>query len=60
MENQNNRTVKSTWAIGGGVLVGLGIGFIYLQQLALACVGCTIAGLGVDFRNKLRFSAVVY
>jgi hypothetical protein len=37
---------KSTWAIGGGLLIGLGIGFFYLQESVLAFVGAIIAGLG--------------
>lgn len=38
---------KSTWAIGGGVLVGLGVGFFFLHISALAFVGSIIAGLGI-------------
>jgi hypothetical protein len=38
---------KSTWAIGGGLLLGLGIGFFFLQVSALAFVGSIIAGLGL-------------
>ena len=38
---------KSTWAIGGGLMLGLGIGFFFLQQSALIFVGCIIAGLGL-------------
>jgi len=38
---------KSTWAIGGGLLLGLGIGFFFLRASALAFVGCMIAGLGL-------------
>jgi len=38
---------KSTWAIGGGVLVGLGVGLFFLTQSALFFVGSLIAGLGV-------------
>lgn len=38
---------KSSWAIGGGLLVGLGIGFFFLQTSALIFVGSTIAGLGL-------------
>lgn len=38
---------KSTWAIGGGVLAGLGVGFFFLPHSALAFVGALIAGLGV-------------
>ncbi|UPW19689.1 hypothetical protein M0C34_05250 [Agarivorans sp. TSD2052] len=37
---------RSTWAIGGGTLVGLGIGFFFLQHSALAFIGSLIAGLG--------------
>jgi hypothetical protein len=38
---------KSTWAVGGGLLLGLGVGFFFLQQSALAFVGCILAGLGL-------------
>lgn len=38
---------KSTWAIGGGVLLGIGVGFFFLQASALAFVGCLLAGLGL-------------
>ena len=38
---------KSTWAIGGGVLVGIGVGFFFLQTSALAFVGSILAGLGL-------------
>ena len=38
---------KSTWAIGGGVLLGTGVGFFFLQVSALAFVGSILAGLGI-------------
>jgi hypothetical protein len=38
---------KSTWATGGGVLLGVGVGFFFLQTSALAFVGSILAGLGV-------------
>jgi len=38
---------KSTWAIGGGVLVGLGVGLFFLRTDALAFVGSILAGLGI-------------
>lgn len=39
---------KSTWAIGGGLLLGVGVGFFFLQQgSALAFVGSMIGGLGL-------------
>ena len=38
---------KSTWAIGGGLLLGLGVGFFFLKGSPLAFVGSLIAGLGL-------------
>ncbi|WP_339713345.1 hypothetical protein [uncultured Sneathiella sp.] len=38
---------KSTWAIGGGVLLGLGVGMFFLEASALAFVGCIMGGLGL-------------
>lgn len=38
---------RSTWAIGGGLLLGLGVGLFFLQQSALIFVGCMLAGLGL-------------
>jgi len=48
-ENQNisKKDDKSTWAVGGGLLLGLGVGFFFLQESALAFVGSLIAGLGL-------------
>jgi hypothetical protein len=43
----NKKDDKSTWAIGGGLLLGLGIGFFFLQVSALAFVGSILAGLGL-------------
>lgn len=42
----NKEEDKSTWAIGGGLLIGVGIGLFFLQVSALAFVGSIIAGLG--------------
>jgi len=38
---------KSTYAIGGGLLLGLGVGFFFLQVSPLAFVGSILAGLGL-------------
>ncbi|CAB1081027.1 hypothetical protein D1AOALGA4SA_8692 [Olavius algarvensis Delta 1 endosymbiont] len=38
---------KSTWAIGGGVLIGIGVGFFFLKESPLAFVGSMLAGLGI-------------
>lgn len=47
MSDVINKSDKTTWAIGGGVLLGLGVGFLFLHQSALYFVGSLIAGLGV-------------
>ena len=43
---------RSTWAIGGGVLMGVGVGFLFFDraapaETAIPFVGCVIAGLGL-------------
>ena len=38
---------KSTWAVGGGLLIGIGVGFFFLQESPLAFVGSLLAGLGM-------------
>jgi Na+/melibiose symporter-like transporter len=51
---------KSTWAIGGGVIMGTGVGLFFLQTSALAFVGSILIGLGfglfitaiISSRNK--------
>ena len=47
MSDVSNKSDKTTWAIDGGFLLGLGVGFFFLQQSALYLVGSLIAGLGV-------------
>lgn len=46
MGDTNRDNDKSTWAIGGGVLIGIGVGFFFLEKSPLAFVGCTLGGLG--------------
>ena len=43
----NNIKDKNNWAIGGGILGGLGIGFFFLAESALMFVGSIILGLGI-------------
>jgi hypothetical protein len=38
---------KTTWAIPGGLMMGLGVGFFFLKASALYFVGCLIGGLGL-------------
>jgi hypothetical protein len=47
MGDANEKGDKSTWAIGGGLLIGLGVGFFFLKASALAFVGSMLAGLGL-------------
>lgn len=47
MDDNNKGNDKSTWAIGGGVLLGVGVGFFFLQESALAFVGSILLGLGL-------------
>jgi len=41
------KTDKSSWAIGGTTLIGLGVGFIFLKTSALIFVACILIGLGL-------------
>jgi len=38
---------KSTWATGGGVLLGIGVGFFFLSTSVFAFIGSIMAGLGI-------------
>ena len=38
---------KSSWAVGGGIILGLGVGFFFLRTDALWFVGCIMIGLGL-------------
>ena len=43
----NKKDDKSTWAIGGGILIGIGVGFFFVQDSPLVFVGCILLGLGL-------------
>jgi len=45
MANKTND--KSTWAIGGGIIIGIGVGFFFIQESPLAFVGSMLVGLGL-------------
>lgn len=38
---------KSSWATGGGVMLGVGVGFFLLERSALFFVGSILIGLGI-------------
>ena len=35
------------FAVGGGTMIGLGIGFVFLRTSPLLFVACLLAGIGV-------------
>ena len=47
MDNTNKKDDRSTWAIGGGLLLGMGVGFFFLKESVLAFVGSMFIGLGL-------------
>jgi len=47
MDKTNKKDDKNTWAIGGGVLMGIGAGFFFLEEFPLAFVACILLGLGL-------------
>jgi hypothetical protein len=49
---------KSSWAVGGGVLLGTGVGFFFLQKSALFFVGCILVGIGVGLILAAVISAL--
>ena len=38
---------KGSWAIGGMTMVGIGVGFIFLQTSPLVFVACILIGVGL-------------
>ncbi len=58
MEKTNKKEDRSTWAIGGGILLGIGLGFFFLRESALAFVGCIVLGLGLGLIITAIISAV--
>jgi hypothetical protein len=49
---------KSTWAVGGGLLLGVGVGFFLLEKSPLAFVGSIVAGLGLGLLIAAVLAAV--
>ena len=47
MDNSNKKNDKSTWAIGGGVLIGVGVGIFFIRTYPLGIAAFTIIGIGV-------------
>ncbi|UCB52857.1 MAG: hypothetical protein JSV10_01840 [Candidatus Zixiibacteriota bacterium] len=47
MNEINKKNDKSSWAIGGTTLIGIGVGFIFLQTSALFFVASILIGIGL-------------
>ncbi|MBA7606237.1 hypothetical protein ES703_13385 [subsurface metagenome] len=47
MNMTNKKDDKSSWAIGGTTLIGIGVGFTFLRTSALLFVASTLIGIGV-------------
>jgi hypothetical protein len=48
----------SRWALGGGLLAGLGIGFFFLEKSALVFIGCIFIGLGFGLLTDAVISKI--
>jgi hypothetical protein len=58
MSDEGKKLDRDTWAIGGGVLLGLGVGFFFLHQSALYFIGCLIAGIGIGLFSTAILSKI--
>lgn len=38
---------KRSWAAGGGLMLGIGVGFFFLERSPLYFTGCIMLGLGL-------------
>jgi F0F1-type ATP synthase assembly protein I len=47
MDKANKKSDKSTWAIGGTTLMGIGVGFIFLKVSPLFFVASILIGIGL-------------
>jgi len=47
LDKTEKREDKSTWAIGGTTLIGIGVGFIFLQKSVLLFVASILIGIGL-------------
>jgi len=47
MDKSNKKEDKSTWAIGGGVLIGVGVGIFYIRTYPLGMAAFTLMGIGL-------------
>ena len=46
MEKEGKKGDKSSWAIGGTTLIGIGVGFVFLKTSPLFFVASILIGIG--------------
>ena len=46
MTIKGGRFDRGAWAVGGGTLVGLGVGFFFLTTSVFAFIACLLIGIG--------------
>ena len=47
LDKPNKKEDRSTWAIGGGVLIGVGAGIFYIRTYPLGIAAFTLIGIGL-------------
>ncbi len=47
MDTKEKKMDRSGWAVGGGVMIGLGVGFFLLHLSVFYFVGSIIGGIGL-------------
>jgi len=52
----SNKSDKSTWAIGGTTLMGIGVGFIFLKESVLLFIASILIGIGLGLVITSLFS----
>ena len=56
-EKKKNGEDKTTWASPGGLFIGLGVGFFFLNISPLYFVGCIVGGLGLGLLTSALLGA---
>ena len=46
MPTNGNWRDRGAWAVGGGTLVGLGVGFFFITTSVFAFIACLLIGIG--------------
>jgi hypothetical protein len=58
MANPDLSEDKTTWATGGGVLLGLGVGFFFFPESIFNFVGSIMGGLGLGLITTSILSVI--